>query len=200
MIEKHFSNTYQKYCITPYLQSIFLRTLNPISLTYLACFFGIAIYPLLLFGCPYLAVLFLAFSGFLDTLDGSLARYYQKTSLKGAALDIISDRIVEFAIILGLYSIDPLTRALPSLWMLGSCFICVTSFLIVGMFTQNTSTKSFHYSTGLIERAEAFIFFAIMILFPSTFVIASYLFSALVLLTATVRIVQFQNNINKESS
>ena len=192
MIEKHFRNTYQKYCIAPYLKSPIFHTLNPLYLTYFACFFGIAIYPLLFFNFPILATLSMAISGFLDTLDGSLARHYKKTSSKGAALDIISDRIVEFAIILGLYSIDPPTRALPALWMLGSCFICVTSFLIVGMFTQNTSIKSFHYSAGLIERAEAFIFFTIMILFPPTFFITSYLFTALVLLTATVRIVQFQ--------
>jgi phosphatidylglycerophosphate synthase len=142
-------------------------------------------------GYSFIAVLCLALSGFLDTLDGSIARHTQRASPKGAALDIISDRVVEFVIILSLFLIDPASRALPSLFMLGSVLICITSFLIVGIFTQNESQKSFHYSPGLMERAEAFIFFAAMILFPLAFPVLSALFSLLVAITALIHIFQF---------
>lgn len=130
-------------------------------------------------------------SGFLDTLDGSLARHLKIASPQGAALDIICDRITEFAIILGLYAVDPNTRALSTIMMLGSILICVTSFLVVGVFVEKSAEKSFFYSPGLIERAEAFIAFAIMILFPSLFTIVSFVFSFLVLITAAVRMHQF---------
>jgi phosphatidylglycerophosphate synthase len=168
-----------------------LRAIHPNIFTLIALLLGSAILPCLVLNLRITAFIFLLLSGFLDTLDGSLARARGKSSPKGAAFDIISDRIVEVAIVLGLYMVDPTERALPSLLMLGSILICVTSFLIVGVFTENSSSKSFHYSPGLIERAEAFVFFGAMILIPSAFVMLAYLFSALVLLTALIRTVQF---------
>jgi archaetidylinositol phosphate synthase len=191
MIETHLRKIYQKYCIDCYLHFKIFRKIDPKLLTCFACLLGISTLPLLAFNLPLLAFLCLIFSGFLDTLDGSLARMYQKTSPKGAAFDILSDRLVEFCVILGLYCVDPTSRALPTLCMLGSVLICVTSFLVVGIFTENNSEKGFHYSPGLIERAEAFIFFAVMILFPSTFLFLSYLFTGLVFITACIRMFQF---------
>lgn len=191
MIESHLRNSYQKFCVDPLLKLKLLEKIHPIHVTCTACFAGVGVLPLLALESPFLALGLLGLSGFLDTLDGSLARHHKKVSNKGAAIDILSDRIVEFAVILGLFLVDPATRALPCLLMLGSVFICVTSFLIVGVFTQNSSQKSFHYSTGLMERFEAFLFFAAMMVFPSAFDFLSYAFSSLVILTAFIRIWQF---------
>ena len=130
-------------------------------------------------------------TGFLDTLDGSLARHLKTTSPKGTVFDITSDRLVEFSIILGLYAFDPTHRALGTLLMLGSVLICVTSFLVVGIFEDNQTEKGFHYSPGIMERAEAFLFFGAMILFPSYFMILAILFTSLVFLTAVIRLSQF---------
>lgn len=191
MIETSLSKTYQKCCINPLLRFNALNRIRPVIFTCLSCFAGLAILPLLVYNLNVYAFVFLLISGFLDTLDGSFARHTNTASAKGAALDIVSDRIVECAIILGLFCVEPSSRALPAILMLGSILICVTSFLIVGIFTENNSEKSFHYSPGLIERAEAFIFFGIMILIPSTFFYLSYLFSSLVLVTAFIRMAQF---------
>lgn len=191
MIETHLRKQYQKICIEPLLGLKIFRSVHPIVFTSMACLIGVGILPLLAYHHSFLALCFLCISGFLDTFDGSLARYDEKTSPKGAALDIISDRIVELSVILGLFFVDPSSRALPALFMLGSVLICVTSFLIVGIFTENHSTKSFHYSPGLIERAEAFLFFAVMIAFPPLFFSSSILFSALVFLTGMIRMIQF---------
>ena len=195
MIETNLRKTYQKCCIDPLLHWAIFRKVHPIFLTSLACLSGISAFPMLVYDLSLCAFLLLIISGFLDTLDGSLARLDGRTSVKGAALDILSDRLVEFAIILGLYCVEPGSRALPSLLMLGSVLICVTSFLVVGMFTKNNSEKSFHYSPGLIERAEAFIFFGMMILIPSTFPLLSYIFSLLVMTTASIRMVQFLKSV-----
>lgn len=191
MIEATFRHIYQKVCINPLLKMGLFNRLHPIVLTLLACATGVCALPLLALQLPFYALGFLGISGFLDTLDGSLARHTGKTSNKGAALDIVSDRAVEFSVILGLYFVEPLDRALPCLLMAGSVLLCVTSFLVVGIFTQNSSGKSFHYSRGLIERAEAFVFFTAMIVFPRAFLPMAYAFSALVLLTALIRILQF---------
>lgn len=193
MIETNLRSTYQKICIDPLLKINALHRVRPAYLTVLACLLGVSVLPLLAFKLSVWAFVFLLLSGFLDTLDGSLARLTHSATAKGAALDIVSDRVVEFAVILGLFYIEPESRALPTLLMLGSVLICVTSFLIVGIFTENNSEKSFYYSRGLIERAEAFIFFGAMILFPSIFIYTAYLFTLLVLITALVRMIEFFN-------
>ena len=124
-------------------------------------------------------------------LDGSLARFQGCVSAKGAVLDITADRLVEFAVILGLYLYAPEARAIGSLMMLGASFLCVTSFLVVAIFETNQGMKSFHYSPGIIERAEAFIFFGLMMLIPQSFIWLSMLYTALVFLTAFIRVYQF---------
>lgn len=190
MIDSIYRNHYQKWIVDPLLRQGWLDRVHPSFLTLLAGCFGIATLPLLAFHHPILAFSTLLMSGFLDTLDGSLARQTNKTSPQGAVFDIVSDRAVEFAVVLGLFLVDP-TRALPCLLMLGSILLCVTSFLVVGIFTSNNSEKSFHYSPGLIERAEAFLFFSVMILIPTLFTPLAYLFIALVLWTTIVRVRQF---------
>lgn len=188
MLEGYFRKSYQTHILEPILP---LLRIHPQTLTFVGCLAGLSIPPLLYFNYTYFAFLALIVTGFLDTLDGALARHLKLTSEKGAALDITCDRIVEFAIILGLFSVNPTTRGLPCILMLGSILICVTTFLVVGIFTQNQTHKSFYYSPGIIERAEAFLFFSFMILLPDTFAAAAYLFSALTLATALIRLQQF---------
>ena len=72
--------------------------------------------------------------------------------------------------------------------MLGSMLICITSFLVIGIFTKNNGEKGFYYSQGLMERAEAFIFFMLMIIFPAAFRILAIVFTFLLLVTAAWRI------------
>lgn len=192
MIDSYYRTTYQKIFVDPLLQKIQKVGITPNMLTLLALISGVAIFPALALGYSWMAILFLGFSGYLDTLDGSLARKSTYDTPKGAVLDIVSDRIVEFSIILGLFSVDP-NRALLCIFMLGSILICITSFLVVGIFTKNQGPKSFYYSPGLIERTEAFIFFFLMMLFPLQFPFFAFLFTALVSLTAFIRIFQFKN-------
>ncbi len=191
MLETHFRKGYQKVCVDPLLNLGILEKVHPHFFTCFACILGISLIPLLAYGFSFTALAMLGISGFLDTVDGSLARRLKIASSKGAALDIVCDRIVEFSIIIGLYTVDPYARGLPALIMLGSVLVCVTSFLIVGVFTEKDSEKSFYYSPGLIERAEAFIAFALMILFSSAFTFSAYIFSFLVFVTTAVRMHQF---------
>lgn len=200
MIETTFGKTYQKICIDPVLRLKCFRRVHPIQLTGFSCITGVCVLPLLLLKLTFFALLLLTLSGFLDTLDGALARQEGKTSNLGAAIDILSDRVVEFAVILGLMLIDPASRAISCHLMLGSVFLCVTTFMIVGIFTKNDSKKGFHYSSGLIERAEAFVFFAAMIALPSEFLLLSSVFSGLVLVTAFMRMFHFaMQNISNNS-
>ncbi|MEM7174609.1 MAG: CDP-alcohol phosphatidyltransferase family protein [Chlamydiota bacterium] len=195
MIDSFFRTSYQRLIITPILNRKAMRLLSPNSLTIGAALFGIAIPFLLFFSHTYFAFFALLLSGFCDTLDGSLARSTGKTSATGAMIDILSDRLVEFSVIFGLYLVNPNARSAPALAMLGAVLMCITSFLVVGIFEQNYSNKSFHYSPGLIERAEAFVFFAAMLLFPALFSYLAYLFTSLVFTTAILRAYQFATKV-----
>lgn len=191
MIEPYIRPLYQSILCDPIARFIG-KMLSPNVITVLAILVGVAIAPALFYGQTTLALVLLILSGLFDTLDGTVARLCYQTSPYGTALDIVGDRVVEFAILLGLYFVAPETRSLDVLLMLGSILICVTSFLVVGIFSENNSQKSFHYSPGLMERPEAFVFFAAMMLFPEYFHILALVFSFCVLLTAIIRMVEFK--------
>lgn len=166
-----------------------MRGWHPNVATILGLLTGVATLPLLIYGHNLLAILFLCISGFFDLLDGPLARINEKVSPRGAALDITSDRFVEFFVVLGLFIYTD--QALPSILLLGSILICVTTFLVVGIFADNGTEKSFYYSPGLIERFEAFIFFAFMMGYPKYFGPLAYLAAGLIFLTALMRLSEF---------
>lgn len=196
MLEHYLKTTYQKILINPFIKS-FAKFLSPNGATGLACLTGISAAFALIYSYLILAVVLLLISGYFDTLDGPLARYKKKPLAKGTALDIISDRIVEVATVLGLYGVAPHNRGWLALGMLGSILICVTMFLIVGIFAKNETSKGFYYSPGLIERAEAFLFFIAMMLAPVYFNILASTFIFLVLLTAYFHYYQFNKQFRE---
>jgi len=192
MFEKYFRGFYQLILVDPIAKLIKRYCfLSPIHLTFIACLFGIVSGFAIAFGWLWTGFAALMFSGYLDTLDGTVARLKNQTSNLGCVLDIVCDRLVEFAVIMGLYFLYQEVDGIYSLMMLGSVLICITSFLVVGIFSENSGQKGFHYSPGLIERGEAFLFFALMIFFSNLYVILSVMFSLMVFLTAVVRIYQF---------
>lgn len=200
MLERYFRPFYQWLFVNPILKFLSQHNfISPNLITLLGLIFGTAA-GTVIFLSPILAVALLLVSGYFDTLDGSLARYKNIMSEKGSALDIVCDRIVEISILLGLFSVDPINRAWPCLLMLSTIFLCITTFLVVGIFVENNNNsnsnsginnKSFHYSRGLIERPEAFVFFLLMILFPPLFIYLSSTFSVLVFYTAIKRLKDF---------
>jgi len=192
MIETYLRPTYQQFLVDPLAAKI-KRTCSANTITLLACLTGLLILPALVTQHSYVAIILLLCSGYLDTLDGTLAREQGNSSDFGSMLDIVCDRFVEFVVILGLYAIDPVHRGGLCLLMLGSVLICVTTFLVVGIFANNTSEKGFHYSPGLMERTEAFAFFIAMIALPNHFQSLALCFSFLVFLTAAVRIFEFHS-------
>lgn len=195
MLEQTLRHHYQRLLVDPLVRRLNTR-ITPLSMTWLSGFVGLLFIPCLLLDRPFLAIACLLVSGYLDTLDGSLARYQGKSTDFGSAMDILIDRTVEFAVIFAFYLVNPIQNALASILMLGSILLCITSFLVVGIFTNNTTHKSFHYSPGLMERAEAFIFFIVMTLCPEYFNPLAWLFCILVCITAWIRMMEFKKNSN----
>lgn len=192
MLETYCRPLYQKFFVDP-VASLLLnyRFLKPYFISLLALLAGIGCFLALYLQQRYWAAGLLVLSGYFDTLDGTLARLQACQSPQGAVIDIVIDRIVEFLIIFGLFFLMVPSQVFLLFLMMGVSWICVTTFLVVGIFTENNSTKSFHYSPGLVERAEAFLFFLLIVLLPTWFVYLAWVYIILVFITAAVRVCEF---------
>ncbi|TDL80179.1 CDP-alcohol phosphatidyltransferase family protein [Peribacillus frigoritolerans] len=137
---------------------------------------------------PILALFVLWFSGYLDAVDGTMARL-TKPSGFGTVLDITFDRVVEISVIVGLALAYPEAQ-LPLLLLSVSIIISMTIFLTVGAISEKQGVKSFYYQAGLAERTEGFILFSLMIMFTDQLILITYLFFAIELFTALQRLLE----------
>lgn len=160
--------------------------LTPNNVTILALLLGVSTSIFLYFDMQIIAVTLLWVSGYLDAVDGAMARRTNSSSSFGTLLDIVSDRIVEVSIVLvlGLKFVD----VRYNLIVLTVCILMsMTIFLTVGALSEKKGVKSFYYQAGVAERSEGFIFFSLMILIPSYLGIITNIFSILIIITAIQR-------------
>ena len=163
--------------------------LTPNNVTILALLLGISTSIFLYFDMQIIAVTLLWVSGYLDAVDGAMARRSNSSSSFGTLLDIVSDRIVEVSIVLvlGLKFVD----VRYNLIVLTVCILMsMTIFLTVGALSEKKGVKSFYYQAGVAERSEGFIFFSFMILIPSYLGIITNIFSVLIIITAIQRFLE----------
>ncbi|WP_041121365.1 CDP-alcohol phosphatidyltransferase family protein [Jeotgalibacillus alimentarius] len=139
-------------------------------------------------GFPILAVIVLWLSGFLDAVDGSMARA-TKTSPFGTVMDVTFDRIVEISVILGVAFLYP-DIMWAALLLMASIVISMTIFLTVGNVSENNGVKSFRYQAGLAERTEGFLFLSVMMLAPSIVLWTTLTFFAVEIFTAGQRFME----------
>jgi phosphatidylglycerophosphate synthase len=127
------------------------------QVTYIAFFIGLSTGPFIYLDYSLWAVFALWLSGFLDAVDGSMARI-TKPSPWGTVLDVSFDRLVEISVILGLAFRFP--EVMWALLLLSvSIIYSMTIFLTVGAVSEKQGMKSFYYQAGLAERTEGFILF-----------------------------------------
>lgn len=160
--------------------------LKPNHVTIIALLVGISTSIFLYFDMKLIAVAVLWFSGYLDAVDGAMARNSNLTSSFGTLLDIVSDRIVEVGMII-VFGINFVDVRFNLLILAISILMSMTIFLTVGACTEKKGMKSFYYQAGVAERSEGFILFSLMILLPNYLGIISNIFSILVLFTAGQR-------------
>ena len=163
--------------------------LTPNNVTILALLLGISTSIFLYFDMQIIAVTLLWVSGYLDAVDGAMARRSNSSSSFGTLLDIVSDRIVEVSIVLvlGLKFVD----VRYNLIVFTVCILMsMTIFLTVGALSEKKGVKSFYYQAGVAERSEGFIFFSLMILIPSYLGIITNIFSILIIITAIQRFLE----------
>ncbi len=163
--------------------------LNANQVTFGALVFGILAGVLIFHGQVVFALLSLWFSGFLDAVDGSMARMSKTSSPWGTVLDITYDRIAETGVILGLAFRYP--EAMWAMLLLTSAIIIsMTVFLTVGAVAEKKGVKSFYYQVGLAERTEGFIMLSAMMLFSNYLALLTLIFAGMVIFTAAQRFME----------
>ena len=159
---------------------------TPVQITLAAFSAGLAAAFLLSRQWMMASLLLLWISGVLDVLDGTLARISGKVSTAGALLDLILDRMVEAAMILGFFAVSPEQALAHLLFLIGMIFNFST-FLAAGALFPNQNGKSMHYDPGILERTETFILFTLMIFWPAGRFGLLMAFNALMFITGILR-------------
>ncbi|MGL5693294.1 MAG: CDP-alcohol phosphatidyltransferase family protein [Peptostreptococcaceae bacterium] len=186
-------DTHARKYVNPIIEvgaNLFLKLkLSPNQVTLLALLIGISTSIFVYFDLEIIGVIALWLSGYLDAVDGAMARKNNATSSFGTLLDIVSDRIVEVSmiIVLGMKFIDVRFNLLI---LAISVLMSMTIFLTVGALTEKKGMKSFYYQAGVAERSEGFILFSLMILLPNYLGLITNIFSILVLFTAGQRFLE----------
>ncbi|MCC0644277.1 Inner membrane protein YnjF [Clostridioides difficile] len=186
-------DTHARKYVEPFISKgaeFFLKLkLTPNNVTIIALIVGISTSLFIYLDMKVLAIITLWVSGYLDAVDGDMARSSNKTSLFGTLMDITFDRIVEISMIL-VFGLKMIDVRLNLMILLSSILISMTIFLTVGALTDKKGMKSFYYQAGVAERSEGFILFTLMILFQSYIGMIANLFSIVVLFTAVQRLLE----------
>lgn len=170
------------------------RGLTPNAITGLALFLGISSACLLICKYHVLALSMLLLSGFCDVLDGTVARLTGTSHPFGAYLDLISDRMVEAALILAFAILYPHHYLVYILFLI-AVLLHFSTFLAAGALFKNDGKKSMHYDRSFIERAEVFVIFSAMILFMQYNALLLASITCIIFLDATHRIVRVWRTI-----
>ncbi len=184
-------DTHARKYVSPFIESganFFIKLkLSANDVTTLALILGIISSVFLYFDKNVLAVVILWTSGYLDAIDGAIARKTSTSSSFGTVLDITFDRVVEIGIILvvGLKFVD--TR-FSLIVLLASILLSMVIFLTVGAVSEKNGIKSFYYQAGMAERSEGFIMFSLIMLSQNYVNIIINIFSIIILITAFQRI------------
>lgn len=186
-------DTHARKYVNPLIEKgadLFIKLkLSADSVTILALLLGIFSSILLYFNQNIIAVLILWLSGYLDAVDGAIARKTNSSSSFGTVLDITSDRIVEIGIIIviGIKFIDVRFNLI---FLLSCILLSMVIFLTVGAVSEKSGIKSFYYQAGVAERSEGFIMFSIMMLSNTYLSIVINIFALIILITALQRFIE----------
>jgi len=141
-----------------------------------------------------LALLMILLSRLADGLDGAVARARGKTDF-GGYLDIACDFAFYAAIPAAFVIADPVQNGAAGAVLLASFYVNGATFLGFailaakkGMETKSRGEKSLYFTAGLLEGTETILFFVIIVLWPSAFATAAWVFAGLCLVTAVSRV------------
>lgn len=162
------------------------------NVTVLALLVGILTSVFIYLDMNILAVITLWVSGYLDAVDGAVARKTNTSSMFGTLMDITFDRVVEILMIIML-ALKYVDARMSFIVLLACIIISMTIFLTVGALAEKKGMKSFYYQAGIAERSEGFLLFSLIILFPNYVILFANIFSFIIVITIIQRIIEARN-------
>lgn len=152
--------------------------------------FGIGVLALLLIaaGHELIGLILLLLNRTADGIDGAVARRTRPTE-RGGYLDIVFDFILYSGVPFAIAVAHP-DHALAAAFLIFAFVGTGTSFLAFAIFKPDAPRlgKAFHYLGGLTEGTETIAFFVLVLLFPSAFTVAAWVFGILCWVTTAGRI------------
>ncbi len=164
MIDKHLRPTCQKY-FDLLGRRIAQVPITPNQMTLCAFITGIMSAVAIGYGYTIIALCFLWLSGLCDVLDGTIARLTGLSHPFGAYTDLISDRMVESALMIG-FSVQYPEHMFSYVLFMVALLLHFSTFVVAGSVFKNDGPKGMHYDRSIVERAEAFVVFSFMMLYP----------------------------------
>ena len=139
------------------------------------------------------ALILLGLNRLADGLDGAVARAQSPSEL-GAYLDIVADFALWGLLPIGFIILDS-DNSVAAAVLLSSFSMSMTVFLAFaimaekrGLETDAQGRKSFFYVAGLAEGTETIAFFAIVIIWPGTFIPAAFIYAGIVYVSVIGRV------------
>ena len=160
--------------------------------TVLSLLFVMVTFYFLVSGNFLLSAALLAFTSFIDVIDGAVARVSKKASIFGAYLDAVTDRVIEFVTILGLFFITYPEFILPTnVWLATLMFSCLMiTFNKAAAFEKGLVRKEL--KGGMLEHPDRMLFFiAIVLVSAFSLEYASFLIAIMTILTITTAVQRF---------
>jgi phosphatidylglycerophosphate synthase len=169
------------------------RRLTPDRITVAGFVCGLAAMAAIALQSYELGLLLLLANRLADGVDGALARRTGATDL-GGYLDIVLDFIVYSGAVFAFALAQP-DHAVAAAFLIFSFMGTGSSFLAFAIFAakrnldgEAAANRSFYYLGGITEGTETILLFVVILLFPSWFAAAAYLYGALCWLTTIGRI------------
>jgi len=166
-------------------QALARARITPNSLSYAALTLGLVAAALFYTQRAGLAYAVLLASGLCDAVDGRVARLGGTVTRWGGVLDLTFDRIVEASVLLGIALPHPAWHQ-AALLVACAWYVNLCVFLAVGAASER-GEKLIAYPPGLLERTEALLFAAVVVVAPTWVPAAGYLYATLSLITGAQR-------------
>ena len=191
MIEQHIRPKCQKYFdILGVHITKFPVTANQMTLC--AFLFGVMSAVSIGYEYTYYALIFLWLSGLCDVLDGTIARLTNTSHPFGAYTDLIADRMVECGLMVG-FAIRYPEHYMTYIFFLIALLFHFSTFVVAGSVFDNNGPKSMHHDRSIVERAEAFVVFSFMILYPQAIYYILMPFTIIVILSGCARFMRVKS-------
>lgn len=191
MFVSRMCSLYQERIISPSINIILNRfpSIKPNQLTIAGCIAALVMIIFAFLDVYWAATLLLLLAGYLDTIDGPLARISKNESNKGAFLDLFSDRFVEFCAIFALYSFFPNERSFFCVLLLGALMTYLSSYYLNLLFSRASMVNEFGPSWQ--QRLIMFGFFVAMMLIPPLFAPLALILIGLLIFVIVKQVRQF---------